>query len=127
VKCFWIIALLALLNARLVGAAELAATNQMPSTVHDLMEQSGLANAQSNTDIAASDANSLRNLPPIKKKRLRPLERPVPKSGWSFWKSFGVKYVHHNHDPMSALAPAPLTPYSALAQFEYDVTYSFDF
>jgi len=67
VKCFWIIALLALLNARLVGAAELAATNQMPSTVHDLMEQSGLANAQSNTDIAASDANSLRNLPPIKK------------------------------------------------------------
>jgi len=28
---------------------------------------------------------------------------------------------------MIALAPAPITPYSALAQFEYDVTYSFDF
>ncbi len=94
------------------------------------MEQSGLANAQSNTDIAASDANSLRNLPPIKKKRLRPLQKPVPKSGWSFWnlwKNVGVKYVHSNHDPMNAYAPAPLTPYSALAQFEYDLTYSFDF
>ena len=119
--------LMVLLNASLVRAVDFAATNQMPSPVHALMAQSSYAKVQTNADIVAADADSLRNLPPIKKSQLRPLQRAVPQSGWCFWKSFGIKHVQHNHDPMNALAPAPLTPYSALAQFEYDVTYSFNF
>ncbi|HEY5346067.1 MAG TPA: hypothetical protein VIK62_06960 [Verrucomicrobiae bacterium] len=121
------IVLLILLNAGLVKAADFAATNQMPSPVRVLMEQAGYVMVQTNSDIPAPDTNSLRYLPPIKKSRLRPLERPVQKNGWNFWDNTGVKYIHRNHDPMNLLAPAQPTPYSTLTQLEYDITYSFDF
>ena len=118
---------LTLLNVGWVGADDFSATNHMPASVRVLMEKAGYGMVQTNTATVSSDPDSLRQLTPLKKSQLRPLERPIPKSGWSFWNGVGVKYVHHNHDPMNALAPASLTPYSALSQFEYDVTYSFDF
>lgn len=118
---------LLVLNVGLAVADDFTETNQMPSLLHTLMETAGHVQVQSNLLLAPPDPNSLRNLLPIKKSELVPLARPVRKPRWSFWNNTDVKYVHRNNDPMNAFAPAQFTPYSALAQFEYNINYSFNF
>jgi hypothetical protein len=119
--------LLSVLNVGLASAATLADTNQMPQSVHALMDATGHAVATTNRVLAPPDTNSLRNLPPLKNTRLR-LSKPTPrKSSWSFWDNAHVKYIGANRDLLNYLAPAHLASYSALAQFEYDFVYSFDF
>jgi hypothetical protein len=121
------ITLLSVLNAGLVGAATLADTNRMPQSVHALMDATGHAVVTTNRVLAPPDTNSLRNLPPLKNARLI-LYKPTPrKSSWSFWDSAHIKYIGANRDLLNYLAPAHLTSYTALAQFEYDFIYSFDF
>ena len=121
-------AALILLNVQLAVAGGLAETNQMPLPVHTLMDASGHVLVQTNLMLSSPEnANSLRVLSPMKKTRFILFKRPAPKPRWNFWNNLGVKYVHRNHDPLNVVAPTQMTAYSALAQFEYDVTYSFDF
>jgi hypothetical protein len=121
------IVLLSVLNVGRTGAGVSADTNQMPQSVHALMDATGHAVVTTNRVLAPPDTNSLRNLPPLKNTRLI-LNKPAPrKSSWSFWDSTHVKYIGANRDLLNYLAPAHLTSYTALAQFEYDFVYSFDF
>jgi hypothetical protein len=122
-----IIALLSLLNAGRAGTGGLVDTNQMPLPLHDLMETAGHVLVQTNLVLAPPDTNSLRNLPPIPKSRLMVFQPITPKTPWSFWDSANVKYVGWNRDLLNSLAPAHLVSYTTLAQFEYDLAYSFDF
>ena len=120
-------AALLLLGAKPAVAEGLVETNHMPLPLHALMETTGHAVVPTNLVLAPTDINSLRILPPIKNTRYILFKPPPPKRFWSFWNSLGIKYVGHNHDPLNVVTPLPMTPYSALAQFEYDFTYSFDF
>ena len=121
-----IISLLALLAVVPAMAVDLAGTNQMPAPIHVLMETAGYAVIQ--TNLPVSGTNLLNNLPPIETSRLRPLELPVQKTGWSLWNNTGIKYAGKgNNAPENVFAPASFSLYSALSQFEYDVNCSFDF
>jgi hypothetical protein len=120
-------AALFLLHVRLARAGDLAETNQMPASVHGLMDDSGHVRMQAEVGLAPADPNSLRVLPPLKKNRYVLIKPTKPKSHWSFWNNIGIKYVGHNHDPLNVVTPPQRTPYSALAQFEYDFIYSFNF
>jgi hypothetical protein len=122
-----IIALLALLNAGLLKAADFTETNRMPEPVHALMEKAGYAIVQTNLVSPAQDTNSLRYLPLIERNQFTPFETPATKAGWSFWNNTSIKHISRNTDPVNIFAPATLSPYTALSQFEYDITYSFNF
>ena len=124
-KSLRIIALLALLAAAPARAGDLAGTNQMPAPIHALMETAGYGVIQ--TNLPVSGPNLLKNLPPIEISRLRPLELPVQKSGWSLWNNTGIKYAGKSNAPVNVFAPGNFSLYSALSQFEYDVNCSFDF
>ena len=125
-KMFQIIATLLALNTGLAVADDFTETNQMPSPLQTLMETVGHVQVQRNLVLAPPDTNSLRNLPPIKKSEIVPLERPLRKPHWNFWDNTDVKYIHRNND-QNVFGPAQFTPYSALAQFEYDINYTFNF
>ncbi len=123
---FWRFILLALLVTCPGLAYDLADTNQMPHPIHTLMESAGYVVVQTNVPPAAP--NVLKQLPPIEPSKLRPLELPKPKkSGWSFWKNSTIKYAGKGPEPLNVFAPTSYSLYTALSQFEYDVTYSFDF
>ena len=122
----WRIALLALLVTRPAPAEDLTGTNQMPHPIHMLMEAAGYVVIQTNVPMAVT--NLLKPLPPIDPSRLRPLELPKPKkSGWSLWNNTNVKYVGKGPEPVNLFAPTTFSLYTTLSQFEYDVTYSFEF
>jgi hypothetical protein len=122
------IIVLALLNAGLAKADDYAATNRMPVPIHILMESEGYnIVVKTNLDLPAPDTNSIRYLQLVENPRLIPLKPPEKKTGWSFWNNTSIKYVGQNADPVSIFAPSTLKPYTALSQYEYDITYSFDF
>ena len=125
-KNIWIISLLALLAVAPAMAVDLAGTNQMPAPVHALMETAGYGVVPDSLPVAGT--NLLKDLPPIEASRLRPLELPVQKAGWSLWNNTGIKYAGKgNNAPVNVFAPASFSLYSALSQFEYDVNCSFEF
>ena len=124
-KCFRMFALPALLAAAPAMAGDLAETNQMPAPIHALMETAGYGVVPTNLPVAGT--NLLKNLPPLETSRLRLLELPVQKSGWSLWNNTGIKYAGKGAEPVNIFAPTTLSLYTALSQFEYDVSYSFEF
>jgi hypothetical protein len=126
-KSVMIITMLALLDAGLSRADDFIATNQMPKQIHRLMETEGYRINQASNAILLQTTNSLRDFGLIKNARLVPLEIPAKKAGWNFWDNTSIKYVGRNTDPISILAPTKISPYTALSQYEYDITYSFDF
>ena len=122
-KRIWLISLLAAAPGM---AGDDAGTNRMPQPFHALMETAGYGVVQ--TNLPVSGTNLLKNLPPIEKSRLAPLELPMQKTGWSLWNNTGIKYAGKgNNTPVNVFAPASFSLYSALSQFEYDVNCSFGF
>ena len=99
----------------------------MPAPIHELMSNAGYGTIQTNLSFPASGTRLIGTLSPIEKSRLLPLELPIKKSGWSLWNNTGIKYAGKKTDPPNVFAPASLSLYTALSQFEYDITYSFDF
>ena len=127
VKSNRIISLLALVSASRLVAGDYTDTNQMPAPIHALMETAGFALGRTNLDLPPAGTNSLRQLPVIEKAQLIRLEVPATKTGWSLWNHSNVKYVGKNIDPINVFAPTSFSLYTALSQFEYDVSYTFEF
>ena len=117
-----IIALMALLNAGLSKAGDYTATNNMPEQIHHMMDSEGYAFDQKHFSIPKQNTNSLRNVQFIERQRFIPFELPAKKADWSLWNNSNFKYVGRDTDQISLFAP-----YAALSQYEYDITYSFDF
>lgn len=113
--------MLALLNTGLSIAGDYTETNQMPGQIHARMETEGYAIDQKTFSTAQPNLNSLRNLKPVKNARFMPLELPDKKAGWSLWNNSSIKHVARNAD---AINGSGLT---SLSQYEYDITYSFQF
>ena len=113
---------MAMLNAGLSKAGDYTATNNMPEQIHNLMDSEGYAFDQKHFSIPKQNTNSLRNLQFIERQRFIPFELPAKKAAWSLWNNSNFKYVGRDTDQISVFAP-----YAALAQYEYDITYSFDF
>jgi hypothetical protein len=99
----------------------------MPEPFQALMEKAGYAIVQTNLVSPAPGTNSLRHLPLIERNQFAPFDSPAKKAGWSLWNNTSIKHVSRNNDPVNLLAPTTLSPYTALSQFEYDITYSFNF
>ena len=117
-----IIALLALLNAGLanVGAGN-ATTNRMEH-VRNLLDSASYSAAQLSAGLPGLGTNSLRNVSFIEPGPFAPLVVPPKKTGWSLWNNSGFKSLGRNYDQISLLEPG-----SILSQYEYDITYSFEF
>jgi hypothetical protein len=121
------VALLALLNTGLSRAGGSLETNNMPEQFHALMQTEGYGLVQTNLDLPAPDAASLRNLPAIEKNRFILLKPASKTGGWSFWDNTSVKYVGRSTDPINILTSTTQTPLAALSKFEYDINCSFNF
>ena len=121
-KGIGIIAVMAMLNAGLSKAGDYTATNNMPEQIHNLMDSESYAFDQKHFSIPKQNTNSLRNLQFIERQRFIPFELPAKKAAWSLWNNSNFKYVGRDTDQISVFAP-----YAALAQYEYDITYLFDF
>jgi len=117
-----IIAVMALLNAGLSKAGDYLATNNMPEQIHNLMDSEGYAYDQKHFSLPKQNTNSLRNLQFIERQQFIPFVLPTRNTAWSVWNNSNFKYVGRDTDQINVFAP-----YAAFAQFEYDITYSFDF
>ena len=116
-----LLAMLALLIAGLSTAGDHPATNQMPEPIHDLMETEGYPFAQKNLSLPPPNTNSLRTLKPVKEAQSIPLELPAKKAGWNLWDNSSIKQVNKNANSINGSGLTSLT------QYEYDITYSFQF
>jgi hypothetical protein len=117
-----IIAVMALLNAGLSKAGDYTGTNNMPKQIHNLMDSEGYAFDQKHCSIPNQNTNSLRDLRLIEGRRFIPFILPAKKASWNLWNNSNFKSVGRNTDQISIFAP-----HATLAQYEYDITYSFGF
>ena len=116
------IAVMAFLHTGLAKAGDSIGTNNMPEQIRNLMDSEGYAFDRKTFVVPDQYTNSLRNLHFITRGPFALLVVPVKKAGWSLWKNSSFKRVGSEYDQISILAPA-----SALSQYEYDISYSFDF
>lgn len=114
--------MMALLNAGLSKAGDYTGTNNMPAQIHHLMDSEGYAFDQKHFNIPNQNTNSLGDLQLIEGRRFIPFVLPAKKASWNLWNNSNFKSVGRNTDQISILAP-----YATLAQYEYDITYSFGF
>jgi hypothetical protein len=121
-KGIWIIAVIELLNTGLSKAGDYTGTNSMPEQIHNRMETEGYAIDQRNFSPPKQSTNLLGNLRFIENKQFIAFELPAKKADWSLWNNSNIKRVGRNTDQISVVSP-----YAALAQYEYEITYSFDF
>ena len=117
-----IITVMALLNAALSKAGDYTGTNDMPPQIHNLMETEGYAFDQKNFGLQMQSTNSFGNFQSSKRQPFIPFVVPPPKAHWSLWTNSKFKYVGRNTDQISLLSPS-----AAIAQYEYDISYSWDF
>lgn len=114
--------MMTLLNAGPAEAGDYIGTNEVPAQIHDLMDSHGYAFDKNNFCVPTQNTNSLENMSFIERQQFIPFVSPVKKPGWSLWNNSNFKYVGRNTDQINVFAP-----YSTLARYEYDITYSFDF
>jgi hypothetical protein len=117
-----IIALMALLNAVLAKAGDYTGTNNMPEQIHNLMETEGYAFDQNHFGLQMQSTNLLGNLQFFERRQFIPFVLPAKKVHWSLWTNSKFKYVGRNTDQINLLSPS-----AALAQYEYDISYSWVF
>jgi len=117
-----IIAVMALLNAGLLKAGDVTGTNNLPVQFRDQMDSEGYAFDQKDFSLPKQNTNSLRQLHFIERRRFLPFVIPEKKPGWSLWNNSKFHYVGNKTDQISLLSPS-----AALAHYEYDITYSFEF
>jgi hypothetical protein len=121
-KRFRTIAALALFNAGLAIAGDDGRTNSVPDHVRNLLDFAGYSVAQKTVSLPSQDTHSLRNLHFIMRGPFMPLVVPAKKTGWNLWDNSSFKSVGREGSQISLLAPG-----AAIAQYEYDITYSFVF
>ena len=124
-KCISIIAMFALINARVLSAPVYTETNDMPGQIHDLMDAEGYTIDQNNVGLPLQNTNSLRELLLAENARPSPLEFRTNNVGWKPWNNFTVKHVDSN--PYAVTEWTPTSFSQTTTQFEYDIKYSFDF
>lgn len=117
-----IIAVMALLNAVLSKAGDYAGTNNMPEQIHNLMESEGYAFDKNNNGLQMQNTNSLGYFHLIKRQHYIPFNLPAKKVEWSLWTNSKFKRVGRMDDQINLLSP-----FAALAQYEYDISYSWVF
>jgi hypothetical protein len=117
-----IIAVMALLNAGLLKAGDYTGTNNMPEQIHKLMDSEGYAFDQKHFSIPKQNKNLLKNVQFIEGQRFIPFVLAAKKAGWSLWNNSNFKYVGRGTDQISVFAPS-----AAISQYEYDITYAFNF
>ena len=117
-----IIALLALLDAGPVHAAADGATNCGSAQVRNLLDTAGYTQAQIIRRFAGQNTNSAASFHYFPRGPFAPLVVSAKKTGWNLWDNTSFKSVGREGNQISVLAPSAL-----LAQYEYDITYSFEF
>jgi len=113
---------MALLTVGLTTAGDTTETNQLPALFHSRMDADGYAFDQPAFRLTEQNTNSLRQLPFVEKRRFISFVLPVKKPGWSVWNNSSFKHVGNKADRINLLSPA-----AALAHYEYDIMYSFEF
>jgi len=111
---------LLILSAALSPAGDVVETNAMPAQIQNLMETEGYVVGPPTFGVYLQNTNSQRNLPLADGTRFIPFELPKPKTGWNPWDNSSFRHVGRADAPMNSFS-------SPLAQYEYDLTYSFDF
>lgn len=114
--------MMALLKAVLSKAGGFTGTNNMPEQIHNLMESEGYAFDRNYNGIQMQNTNSLGYFHLIGRQQYIPFELPAKKVEWSLWTNSKFKHVGRMDDQISLLSP-----FAALAQYEYDISYSWDF
>jgi len=117
-----IIVVLGLLNAGMAIAGDDGGTNSVPDHVRNLLDSAGYSVAQETVSLPSQDTHSLRNLHFIMRGPFMPLVVPAKKAGWNLWDNSSFKSVGREGSQISVLAPG-----AVIAQYEYDITYSFVF
>jgi len=117
-----IIILLALLKAGLAKAGDEGHTSHVATQVRNLLDSAGYSLAQKTASLPRQDIHSHRNLHFIMRGPFVPLEVPVKRIGWSLWTNSSFHHVGRYADQSSLFAPQ-----ATLAQYEYDISYSFYF
>ena len=101
-------------------ASDVAETNAMPAQIRNLMVTQGYAIKPSTNSLSTQNTNSQRNLQAGDRTQFAPFETPKKKNGWNLWDNSSIRHVGRTDAPMSPFSPP-------LAQYEYDITYTFDF
>jgi hypothetical protein len=117
-----IIALLALLDAGPVHAETDTATNCVSTQVRNLLDTTGYTQSQIIRRFAGQNTNSAASFHYFPRGPFAPLVVSAKKTGWNLWDNTSFKSVGREGNQISVLAPSAL-----LAQYEYDITYSFEF
>jgi len=121
VKGIRIIAMLALLNAALSKAGDYTGTNNMPEQIHNLMKTEVYGFDQNYFGLKMQNTNPIGNFQFNERQQFIPFVVPPKKAHWSVWTNSKFKYVGRNTDQIS------FSPSAAIAQYEYAISYSWDF
>lgn len=114
--------MLALLCVGLARVGVGGTTNNVSAQVRNQMASTGYTVAQKTISLPRQNTHSLRNLHFVGQGPFLPLVVPAKRTGWSLWNNSSFKSVGRNSDQPSLLAP-----YSVLTQYEYEITYTFEF
>ena len=114
--------MMALLSAAISKAVDYSGTNNIPEQIRNLMKTEGYGFDQNYFGLRMQNTNSLGNFQISERQQIMPFVVPTPKAHWSLWTNSKFKYVGRNTDQISLLSPT-----EALAQYEYDISYSWDF
>ena len=121
-KVIGIIAFIVCLCTWLSKAGDCTRTNNMPEQIHNLMDIEGYALDHPNSNLSKQTTNLLRNFQFMQKQQFTPFELPAKKASWSLWNNSNFNHVGRNSDQINVLSPS-----AALALYEYEITYSFEF
>jgi hypothetical protein len=119
-KHIWIVAVPALMIAGLSKASDVTETNATPAHFHNLMKTQGYAIKQSAFSLPTQNTNSQRNISLTERTRFTPEIISKKKAGWNLWKNSSIRHVGRTDGQINLFSPS-------LAQYEYDITFSFDF
>jgi hypothetical protein len=107
-------------NAGPSKAADVTGTNAMPAHIQNLMETEGYAMKPSALSVAMQNTNSQRNIRLVARTQFTPFELSKKKARWNLWDNSSIRHVGRTEAPINSFSPP-------FAQYEYDITYSFDF
>jgi hypothetical protein len=119
-KYVWIVAVPALLSARLSTAGDVTETNAMPAHFRNLMETQGSTIKQSAFGLPTHNTNSQIVIALAERTQFTPIIISKKKAGWNLWNNFSIKRAGRTDAQINLFSPA-------LTQYECVVTYSFKF
>ena len=119
-KRIWIVVMLSISGAEQSRAGDVTETNAMPAPIRNLMETQGYAIKPSAFSLSTQNTNSQRNIQAAERTQFAPFEIPRKKTSWNLWDNSSIRHVGRTEAPMSPFSPP-------LAQYEYDITYTFGF